>query len=240
MGLPVNEIICGDCLEVMKDWPDNCVDLVLTDPPYMISAASKGSGVGKLNLWADLCNAARFFGPVLAECMRVLKPTGGMWQFLNWKTLVALQKASFDVGVKIESLLVWDKIWIGPGGMTGLRPSYELVSLFANESFKIPNRGIPDIYSCLWSSRKPTGHPAEKPVKLLEWLIEISTKPNDIILDPFIGSGSTAVAAIQQKRQFVGIEMNEYWVEQSNKRIEAVDTGVPVKEQNKGQMALNY
>jgi len=231
-----NIIICGDCLEVMKDWPDNCVDLVLTDPPYQLSTSS--SYAAKLNPWADMCNSAFWFTELFRVYLRLLKDDGAIWQFLNWRSLPTIQKAAFDAETKITSLMVWDKIWIGPGGNQGLRPRYELIALIAKLDFAIYRRDVPDICKCLWAGHKPTGHPAEKPTEVCSGLIDISGEENDLILDPFCGSGTTCVAAKMLGRRYIGIDISEKYCEIARQRLEEVDTGVPVKEQRIGQMAL--
>lgn len=156
----------GDCLELMQSIPDGSVDMVLTDPPYMIN--TKSTGGGKLNPWADYCNAAFWYAEWIRQAKRILRETGCLWSFLNWRSFVTFQKAACDTGWPIESVLVWDKCWIGPGGSKGLRPSYELVALWAMPNFKIENRGLYDIQRFKCSSVKPHGHPAEKPVELVK------------------------------------------------------------------------
>ena len=208
----------GDCLEMMKSIPAGSVDAVITDPPYSIN--TKSDGAGKLNPWADRINSAFWYREWMGEARRILKPTGCMWSFLNWRSMVTFQKATDDLRWSIESLLVWDKCCIGPGGLRGLRPSYELVGLWAMENFAIENRGIPDIQRFKWASRKPTGHPAEKPLMLIEWLINISTKPNDTVIDLFVGSGTTAEACIKNGRNFIGSELDPIWFNYAQKRIE--------------------
>lgn len=213
------ELHLGDCLEVMKSMPDKSVDAVITDPPYGLNTKSSYNGAkGKINPWADLINSAYWYSAWMRECLRIAKPDGCMWAFLNWRSLTTYQKASFDIESPIESLLVWDKEWIGPGGQRGLRPSYELVALFTNQDFAIEDRGIPDIRRCMWASQKPN-HPAEKPVDLLAWLILISTGEGDTVFDPFMGSGSTGVAAVKQGRKFLGIETNPDYFKIAERRI---------------------
>ena len=208
----------GDCLELMKNIPDGSVDLVLTDPPYMINTKSTGSG--KLNPWSDYCNASYWYAEWMRESKRVLKQTGCLWTFLNWRSFVTFQKAACDIGWPIESVLVWDKCWIGPGGTRGLRPSYELVALFAMPDFKIENRGLYDIQRFKWSSKKPHGHPAEKPVELIKWIIKNCTKEDDTVADWFMGSGTTGEGCVETGRNFIGIEQNEEYFLCSKKRIE--------------------
>lgn len=210
----------GDCLDIMRKMRTASVDLVITDPPYGIN--TKSDGGGKLSPWGDLCNSAFWYAAWIGECRRVLKDSGALWSFLNWRSLVTFQKAACDIGWPIESLLVWDKEWIGPGGVRGLRPSYELVALFACEKFSIVDRGIPDIFRAKWSSIKPTGHPAEKPVALINHLLEISSaKTGQVVLDPFMGSGTTLVAASQKNIDCIGIELEAFWCESAERRIAA-------------------
>ena len=218
----------GDCLEYMRGMDDKSVDAVITDPPYGLNTKSSYNGKqGKINPWADLLNSAYWYSAWMKEGMRAAKQDGCMWTFLNWRSLVTFQKASFDIESPIESLLVWDKKWIGPGGNRGLRPSYEMVALFTNEDFTIEDRGIADIKSVQWSSIKPNGHPAEKPVNLMKWLIEISTSEGDTIFDPFMGSGTTGVAAVQLGRNFIGCEINPDYFAIAERRIkEAQAQGV--------------
>lgn len=103
--------------------------------------------------------------------------------------------------------------------MKGLRPSYELVALFAMPDFKIENRCLSDIQRFKWSSKKPHGHPAEKPVSLMKWLIEQSTKPGDTVCDFFMGSGSTGAACVNKGRNFIGMELDPEYFETAQKRI---------------------
>lgn len=204
----------GDCREILPTLPK--VDLVLTDPPYGINTKSDGSG--KLSPWADYCNASYWYSAWISECKKGLSMNGALWSFLNWRSLITFQKTACDCEWPIESLLVWDKCWIGPGGIRGLRPSYELIALWAMPGFAIKNRGLSDIQRFPWSSRKPSGHPAEKPVELVNWIIANSNSP-EIVLDPFMGSGTILVAAKQLGRSAIGIEIEEKYCEIAAKRL---------------------
>lgn len=213
-------LYCGDCLDLIPQIPGDSFDLVVMDPPYMFTIASCGSG--KLNPWADLCNGARFFTPLYQQIKERLPADGALWTFLNWRTLPAVQKAAFDAGWSITSLMVWDKQCIGPGGMQGLRPSYEMVALMCQPEFKLTDRGIKDIKSWKWSSHRPTGHPAEKPLGLIRWIIDIS-KPKRGVLDPFLGSGTVGVACAEMNIPFVGIEIDEKWFGFAKQRIAGME-----------------
>ncbi len=214
-----------DCLDFLRTLPDGSVDAVVTDPPYGINTKSDGNG--KLNPWADLCNSAFWYREWIGECRRLLKPTGMLWSCLNWRSLVTFQKAACDAGWPIESLLVWDKDWIGPGGPRGLRPSYELVALWAMPEFSIPDRGLYDIQTFKWSGHKPNGHPAEKPVPLFEWLLNCQGQRDDCtVLDPFAGSGTTGVACIQTGRNFIGCEIDPGYAEIARRRCKEAEEAI--------------
>ena len=213
------QLLQGDCLERLALVPDGSVDMVLTDPPYMIN--TKSDGASKLSPWADWCNASYWYAAWISEARRVLKPTGSLWAFLNWRSLVTFQQAAATLGGPIESLLVWDKEWIGPSGPRGLRPSYELVALWAMPDFRIKDRSLADIQRFKWSAFKPHGHPAEKPEALAAWLITHCTEPGQLVLDPFMGSGTPGAAAVSLGRDFIGIEQDPVWVEAARQRIQS-------------------
>jgi site-specific DNA-methyltransferase (adenine-specific) len=206
-------LILGDCLEVMPML--GRFDAVVTDPPYNFSTASAGH---KHNLWADAVNSAFWFSEMLTQCKTRLQGRGCIWQFLNWKTFIPAQKACWSAGMKFDSLLVWDKEWIGPGGSVGLRPSYELVALMGVGDFALPNRGLPDIWRHKWSSQRESGHPAEKPISLLAEIIRET--PGELILDPFMGSGTTLVACQRMGRMGTGIELDPEYFAIACKRVD--------------------
>lgn len=208
-------IFHGDCREVLPTLPS--VRLVVTDPPYAFGLASTAQE-GKAGGWGDLMNNALFYGSLLSEFARLTANSqGAAWVFNSWRSFPTLARAAYEARWPIESLLVWDKEWIGPGGPSGLRPAYELVALFRQADFAIQNRGIPDIRRAKWAGAKPSGHPAEKPVTLLRWLIEESGGGS--VLDPFAGSGSSLVAAKSLGLPATGIEIEERYCEIAAKRL---------------------
>jgi DNA modification methylase len=202
----------GDSLELLPTMRGNSAGLVVTDPPYIIGATSIGNAATKSGTWADVMNSARWFRDWYVMCKRVLRQDGGLWTFCNWRGLPVVIKGAADAEWTVASVLVWHKDWIGPGGPIGLRPSYEMVALMPMPEFTIPDRGVPDVWTQQWASYKPTGHPAEKPVALLRRLIETSAVDGPV-LDPFMGSGSTLVAAKAAGLTAIGIEADEGWCE---------------------------
>jgi DNA modification methylase len=205
----------GDARDILPTL--GSVDLVVTDPPYSFGLASTAVEA-KAGSWADLMNSAAWYASWLVECHRLTaNRSGAAWVFNSWRSFPILARAAHEARWPIESLLVWDKQWIGPGGPRGLRPSYELAALFVQPGFSIADRGLPDIWRCQWSSQKPSGHPAEKPTDLLSRMIQESGSQS--VLDPFAGSGSTLRAAKDLGLRAVGIEAEERWCEVAAKRL---------------------
>jgi len=209
------ELWLGDCREILPGLGK--VDAVVTDPPYIGTMASAG-GTTYSSAWADLINGAVFFADVLGRCKPRVETGGFVWWFCSWRSLISVQRGFIDAGMKIESLLVWDKEWIGPGGPNGLRPSYELVALSCLGGAGLPNRGLPDIWRHPASGAKPSGHPAEKPIGLLQAIVKET--PAELVLDPFMGSGTTGVACARLGRRFIGIEIEPRYFDIACKRIE--------------------
>lgn len=210
----------GDSLEVMPTLTARSIDLIVTDPPYVIGAVSAGNIGSKAGTWGDMMNSARWFRDWYEMARRLLKPTGAIWTCCNWRSLPVVMRAASDLSWPVASVLVWHKDWIGPGGPVGLRPSYELVALLPMPEFAIPDRGIPDVWTVPWASHKPTGHPAEKPVALMRKIIATSELgPGAIVLDPFMGSGSTIVAASEYGCGAIGIETEERYVNLAASRL---------------------
>jgi site-specific DNA-methyltransferase (adenine-specific) len=206
----------ADSVEVLCELRES-FDLVVADPPYTTGIVSFGEN-SKASGWGDIMNSAHFNAAWLRECKRLLENAqGAAWVFNSWKSLPILARASFEIQWPIISVLIWDKEWIGPGSR-GLRPSYELAALFAHNQFSLKNRGLPDIWRHKWSSHKPNGHPAEKPVSLIARIIRESGSRR--VLDPFLGSGTTLEAAKQEGVVGVGIEIEERWCEVAAKRLQ--------------------
>ncbi len=208
----------GDSALILPSLGSASASAVVTDPPYVIGAVSAGNMASKSGGWADMMNSAYWFASWYAEVARILRNNGSFWTFLNWRTLPVVMKAASDARLPITSLLVWNKDTLGPGGPQGLRPSYELVALMAKPQFILPDRGVPDVWR-FSRSFKENGHPAEKPVPLVRRIIiECQLMAGSVVVDPFLGSGTTAVAAKALRLRFVGIEAEERYCEIAAKR----------------------
>ena len=210
----------GDALEILPTIAAGSVDAVVTDPPYVIGAVSAGNMASKAGGWADMMNSALWFTHWYSEVGRILRHRGVFWTFCNWRSLPVVMRAALDAQLPITSLAVWDKGTLGTGGMQGLRPSYELCALLCKPGYAVPDRGVADIIQHKVGPYKPNRHPAEKPAALVERILRISTlPPSGLVVDPFVGSGTTAVAAKALRLQCVAIEAEERWCEKAASRL---------------------
>ena len=212
----------GDCLERMKEIPDGSVDMVLTDPPYRtISGGNKsnaslsksmGGNNGKVFEHNDIN-----FSMWVPEVFRVLKDGSHAYFMTNFINLFALQKELTDSGFKIHNLLVWKKNTCTANRWYMKNAEY---TLFARKggAKTINNPSSKVVHD--FNNPRDKVHPTEKPVGLMEYYIENSSTRLDTVLDPFMGSGSTGVAAKNLNRDFIGIELDENYFNIAKGRIE--------------------
>ena len=194
-----NKILNCDCLEIMKDIPDNSVDLVLTDPPYGINA-DKGIGrsirqgieAGKIESgnWDNKPPKKEYFN----EIFRISK-----YQIIFGGNYFSLPNS--------KSFIIWDK------GETMYGRDFaecEFAWITPDKPAKIFKKSPTQLNRI---------HPTQKPLELFEWCLVNYSQENDLILDPFLGSGTTAVACQNLKRNFIGIEISEKYCEIARQRL---------------------
>lgn len=201
-----NKIIFGDCISVMKDFPNSHFDLIITDPPYGDNIAYGWNNKTIANNENPLINCQ-----ALVECYRVLKRNKSLYLFTNWKhypflTEFILKYTKF----KIRHLLVWKKHNFGLGW--AFRHQYELILVLEKGKPKYNLTNFSDVQTSSHINHNKTSHPHEKPVDLLIKMIEHSSKKGDLILDPFAGSGATCKAAEKTDRKWLGIEIDKKWI----------------------------
>ena len=215
----------GDCLEVMKDIPDKSIDLVITDPPYEISTT--GAGIYKQ---ADKQYVKELSGmkdgfskEVLDELCRVMKKIN-IYFFCSQKQIIPL----LDYFVKEKkcnwNILSWHKTNPIPACGNKYLTDTEFILFFREKGVKV--YGSFDTKRTWYatplnqSDKKKYGHPTVKPLSILENLVINSSQEDEIVLDCFMGSGSTGVACINTNRKFIGIELYEKYFQIAKDRIE--------------------
>jgi site-specific DNA-methyltransferase (adenine-specific) len=216
----------GDCLELMKDLPDGSIDLVLTDPPYLINY--------KTNRRKDKTH--RFCKPIINdnndqliidfiyESYRVLKDNTAFYCFCSPDTVEFFKYSIQQAGFKIKNIIVWVKNnWTAGDLKAQYGKQYELI-IYANKGRRELNgKRISDVWYFDRVAGKKQLHQNQKPLELIQQIIEKSSKENDLVLDPFMGSGSTGVACINTNRNFIGIEKDETYFKIAKKRIDEAE-----------------
>ena len=233
----VNKIICGDCLDILKDFPDSSVDLVLTDPPYKVSQ-KYGGGVDADNLMG-VSSILRTF----PEISRILKPNRFFVTFYDNRILPFLFEATKGTVLTYRKQLYLYRRWGNANRWVGWMQCTDPVCIFINgydKPFapKIKGQVKHDCYTKSGPEEYNAGHPAQKPLDILRDIINWCSDPNEVILDPYSGSGGTMFAAAELGRRYIGIDISEKYCEIARQRLEAVDTGVPVKGAVQGQKSL--
>ncbi|MBQ7155080.1 MAG: site-specific DNA-methyltransferase [Synergistaceae bacterium] len=230
-----NSIICGDAVQEMRKLPDESIDLVVTSPPYNLKN-STGNGMkdGRGGKWS---NAALIGGystyddnmpydeyvqwqrECLTEMMRVIHEDGAVFYNHKWRVQDGLIQDRHEIveGFPVRQIIIWKRkggINFNPGYFL---PTYEVIYLIAKPGFRLVKgaNALGDVWE--FPQEMKNKHPAPFPVALVERIISSTTAR--IILDPFMGSGSTAVAAKKLGRDFVGIEISREYCEMSRERL---------------------
>lgn len=213
----INEVVCGDCLEGMKLIPDSSIDLVLTDPPYGMDYQSshRAEKFDKIELDLDIG-----WFPCFAENIyRVLKENTHAYIFCNDYAISHFRKELENVGFNVKRTLVWVKNNHSSGDLEGDFGNKTEFILFAHKGRR-ELAGKRETNVLCFDRVSQLRHPTEKPVLLNQWLLSKSTEGNNIVLDPFMGSWTTARAAVDLKRNFIGFEISPKYCAIGEKRLE--------------------
>ena len=217
------QISCADAVTWLRSLPSESVDLVITDPPYESLEKHRAIGTttrlkiskASSNQWFAIFPNARF-PELFAEVYRVLKPNTHFYLFCDPETAFIAKPIAEAAGFRFWKPLVWDKKTIGMG--YHYRSRYEFILFFEKGKRRLKDLAIADI---LPVARIRNGYPSEKPVELSEILIRQSSAPGELVVDPFMGSGSVGVAATRLSRDFAGNDIAEAAVDHSRSRLTA-------------------
>ena len=232
----LNRIINADCMDVLKKLPSNSIDLVVTSPPYNLKN-STGNGMkdGRGGKWAnaaliegyenyDDCmpaeEYARWQHEVLMELVRVIKDDGAIFYNHKWRVQAGLIQDRRDIvyDVPLRQIIIWKR----KGGINFnsgyFLPTYEVIYLIAKKDFKLAPHA--NSYGDVWEimQEQRNDHPAPFPVELIDRIISSTT--GQVVLDPFMGSGTTAVVAAGLGRDYIGIEKSAKYCEAALQRLE--------------------
>ena len=245
----VNKIIKGDCIDILKKIPDNSIDLIFADPPYFMQTenellrfeGTKFEGVE--DEWDKFKNYEeydKFCLTWLKECYRILKKNGSIWVIGSFQNIYRIGYIMQNIGYWIINDIIWSKPNAVPNFKgTRFKNSHETIlwcckNKFSKYTFNyktmkflnsnIQDKSIWDISICIGNERIKNeygkkAHSTQKPEQLLYKIILSSSKVNDIILDPFFGTGTTGAIAKKLGRKFIGIEKEIQYIKVAENRI---------------------
>lgn len=203
------KLLHGDCLYLMKDIPDKSVDLVVTDPPYGINYQSQRRK-DKSEWKPKILNDEKPFIEFIPELKRIISPSGSIFIFTRWDKQQQFIDEMEREKLKVDNIIIWDKVVHGMGDLKKSYGSrYESIIFHSEKDFRFNGKRPTDIIRAQRVNPNKLIHPNEKPVELLETIILQTTKENEVVLDCFMGSGSTGVACKNTGRDFIGIELDE-------------------------------
>jgi adenine-specific DNA-methyltransferase len=204
-----NRIIYGDCIDVMKTMPDACVDLIATDPPYLVGYQSRDGRSIKNDKTSD------WLVPAYSQMYRVLKDNRFLVSFYSWNKADYFFRAWRTAGFRPVGHLVWVKRY--HSNERFVRYCHEAAYLLAKGEPEKPQAALRDVLD--WTYTGDTLHPTQKPVTAMLPIISSFSKRGEVVLDPFCGSGTTAVAARSLGRRFIGVELDKTYAQIAENRL---------------------
>ena len=222
----INKIYNGDCLETMKKMDSESVDAIITDPPYNISRTNNFHTMGRVGI--DFGEWDKSFDQFswLHEAFRTLKNGGTLFIFNSWKNVGEIAKYCEYIGFEIKDMIRWKKTNPMPRNrdrryVTDFEVAIWLVKPRGRWTF---NRLSETYDRCeyeypLTPKSERVGHTTQKPVALMEEILLRHTNENQVVLDPFLGSGTTAIACINTNREFIGVELDNNYYNLAKNRI---------------------
>lgn len=208
--IPESTILQGDCTELMNAMDPASVDFILTDPPYIVRYADRSGRTVRND------NHAAWLKPSAKAMYRVLKPDAFAISFYGFHRTDVFMTAWKEAGFRIGGHFVFPKRYASRQAFTQYQHEAAYLLIKGNPAY--PANPPPDVMDWVYTGNKH--HPTQKSVKVLRPLIEAFTQPDDLVLDPFAGSGSTCVAAQRAGRRAIGIELDAAHCATARARLE--------------------
>jgi len=237
------KLLKGDCIDILNQARENSVDMIFADPPYFLSNGGITCHAGKMvsvnkGKWDKSKGVEenhKFNLEWLKACQRVLKPDGTIWISGTTHIIYSIGFAMQELGYKVLNDIVWYKrnappnlscryfthsteivLWAAKSAKSRHYFNYELMKEM-NQGKQM--RNVWEISAPFAEEKRFGKHPTQKPVELLTRIILASTKEGDLVLDPFCGSSTTGVSAVLLNRKYVGVDLEEEYLELSKKRL---------------------
>jgi modification methylase len=238
----LDKFLCGDALEILKEIPDESVDIAITSPPYNLRNSTRNSKSGGGGKWtAEILikgyanyddnrphdEYVKWQREIITEIMRILKPEGALFYNHKWRIQDRLLQDRHDIvqGFPVRQIIIWQKA----GGVNFtpyyFLPTYEVIYMITKPKFKLVPKAnaIGDVWRV--TQERKNRHPAPFPVALIDKII--NSTHGQIIIDPFMGSGTTALAAKKAGRNFIGIDLSQEYCDMAKERLRGFEqTGI--------------
>lgn len=235
-------VLLGDSKDIIKKIPDNAIDFILTDPPYNLASHSTGNiplpGRSAINNDLATWDTIEFNPEEWAEeFIRILKPTGNLFIFTSYNQLGRWYNC-LDKKFDSSNFMIWHKTNPAPKIFkAGFLNSCEMIFTCWNKKHTWNFLSQAEMHNfiespiCMSPERlKYPKHPTQKPVNILKKMIKIASNTDDIVFDPFMGVGSTGVAALELGRRFIGVEIDETYFKAAKERINDTNTKILMKQ----------
>ena len=219
--MELNKIYNEDCLEGMKRIPDGSVDLIVTDPPYLINYKT-GYRKDKAHRFNDVIlndDNEQLITDYVKECYRILKEDSAMYLFCS-SHKVDFFKKELEKVFSIKNMIIWVKNNHTAGDLeSAFGRKYEIVFLVNKGQRKFNGERLTDIWEFPRVSGDGQLHQNQKPIELIKRCVMKHSNVGDVVFDGFMGSGTTAAAALDTNRNYIGFELDEYYFNVAEKRL---------------------
>src|SRR5699024_1869142 len=219
--MELNKIYNEDCIEGMKNISDNSIDLIVTDPPYLVKYKTGRRKDKSHKFTKEILNDdnEQLLKDYIKECHRIMKNDTAMYMFCS-SNKVDFFKQELEKYFTIKNMIIWVKNNHTAGDLqSAFGRKYEIVFLVNKGRSKFNGTRLTDVWEFKRVAGKGQLHQNQKPVEMIEQCIEKHSNENDVVFDGFMGSGTTAIACMNTNRNFIGFELDEEYYETSIKRI---------------------
>lgn len=215
-----------DCIEGTRGVDDESIDLIVTDPPYLISYKTNYRNDKNHEFCSEILNDdnEQLIKDYIKECYRIMKNNSAMYMFCSSKTIDFFKQELESNGFTIKNIIVWVKNNWTAGDLKGqFGQQYEFI-LLVNKGRKLFNgKRLTDVWHFDRVAGKKQLHQNQKPIELIEQCILKHSSEGDVVFDGFMGSGTTAVAAVNTNRHYIGYELNEKYFDIMCQRLDEVE-----------------
>lgn len=224
--MELNTVYNDDCMVGMTNIPDESVDLIVTDPPYLVKYKTgwrkdKSHKFTNEILNDDNENLVRNY---ISECHRIMKEDTAMYMFCS-SSKVDFFKRELEKFFTIRNMIIWVKNNHTAGDLvSSFGRKYEIVFLVNKGRSKFNGKRVSDVWEFKRVVGKKQLHQNQKPLEMIEQCIEKHSTVGDVVFDGFMGSGTTAVACVNTGRNFIGFELDKDYYEIAQKRINEIQT----------------